>query len=115
MIRILASLLVLALLWPAAAAEAQPLSRIVADKGLSPEDFRLMSAAGRAAAETGAPGRARSWSNPASGSNGSVTLEAMRDGCAVLRHRTFPKGGDQPFELRGKFCPDSAGNWVLTP
>lgn len=111
---IVAGFLAAALIGPV---DAKPLSRIIAETGLSPEDFSMMSEASSQLVVNGQPvvGRRVSWSNPDSGSKGSVRLQAMRGECGYVQHITYPGGGDRPFEIRARLCRDANGDWILVP
>ena len=101
----------------AAAVSAKPLSKIISDVGLTPDDFSMLSAAGESLYATASPrpGKVVSWSNPESKSHGTAKLAAMRDGCAFVQHFVFPKGAKKPKEIRTRMCRNANGKWVLTP
>ncbi|MBJ6371325.1 hypothetical protein [Sedimentitalea arenosa] len=95
---------------------AKPLSKIVAQAGLSPEDFKIMSATEDALiAPAPKAGRNATWDNPESGSKGIVEVTSVRDGCAYIRHVFHPKGRDASEELKFRKCKASDGVWRLTP
>lgn len=98
-------------------ATAQTISRIIADTGLSPDDFSLMSEAGRQLYDVAAPrvGREKTWSNPDTGSHGVAHLAALQQGCASLQNVFYPKGAAQGREFRTRFCKTAEGKWVLQP
>jgi hypothetical protein len=100
-----------------AAAQAQTISRIIANTGLSPEDFTIMSEAARGLYDVPSPqvGRQKSWSNPDSKSHGTVVLEAMKGGCAEIRHMAYPKAAEQSVEIRNRLCPTAEGGWQMQP
>ena len=74
------------------ALQAQTLSHMIRDTGLTPEDFTMMdeAASGLYTADRPQTGSEASWSNPDSMSHGTVRLEAMREHlagrCARPRH-----------------------------
>ncbi len=78
-------------------AGAQRLSRIMADSGLTPEGFNILSETARPLydAATPQPGRKVIRTNGESGSLGTVRLATMRDGCA------HAKGADVPQTATG--------------
>lgn len=96
---------------------AKSLSKIVASAGLTSEDFDLLNATARTLYEAASPpvGRIVSWSNPDSGSHGTVRLAAMRGNCAYLQHFVYAKGQAQPRELRSQRCKAADGRWLLQP
>lgn len=96
---------------------AKPLSRIIRDIGLTPNDFTMLSAAGESLYATSSPrpGKVVTWSNPESKSHGTAKLAAMRDNCAYLQHFVFPKGVETSREIRTRRCRNSDGKWVLQP
>lgn len=98
-------------------ADAKSLSQMIADTGLSPEDFNLMSAATDALLAKGTPktGQQQSWSNADTKSKGVVRVQGLRNNCVYLQHQTYPKGRAKPFELRNRLCKDKSGNWVAVP
>jgi len=101
----------------AAIVDAQSMSKMIRDTGLTQEDFNLMTQTGAALYETGAPqvGPVRTWSNPDTGARGDVRLDAAKDGCVVIHHR-FEPGNDRPArQLRTRRCKDAGGTWILTP
>lgn len=93
-------------------AAANPLSRMLAKSGLTPEDFNLM----REAEQTllaGAQGGAVQWNNPASEAHGDVRLRGKEGDCLLVQHQAFLKGSQTPKQARRKFCP-SGGGWLLS-
>lgn len=106
-----------ALVFAMTAADARPLSRILKDSGLSPEDFQIMGDTARPLYDTATPqaGSKADWVNEQSGSFGSVELVQFRDNCADLRHMVHPRGAADPREVRARWCKTEAGDWVLTP
>jgi len=96
---------------------AKPLSRIIRDIGLTPDDFTMLSAAGQSlyVTSTPRPGKVVTWSNPESKSHGTAKLAAMRDNCAYLQHFVFPKGAEKSREIRTRWCRNADGKWLLHP
>jgi hypothetical protein len=96
---------------------AKPLSRIIRDIGLTPDDFTMMSSSAETLYATASPrpGKVVSWINPDSKSHGTAKLAAMRDNCAFVQHFVFPKGDEKSKEIRLRFCKQSNGAWVLQP
>lgn len=106
----------LALAGPHGAA-AKTLARLIGDIGLSPADHTLLSAAADSLFLGNPPtaGDRQSWTNPDTGSNGSVQVEEVRDNCAIIRHEIVP-GGDRPRrEIRTRRCRNAEGKWLLAP
>jgi hypothetical protein len=112
-----AMLLVGVLAAGAAALSAKPLSRIIRDIGLTPDDFAMLRASGESLYTTGSPrpGKVVTWSNPESNSRGTAKLAAMRDNCAFVQHFVFPKGAEKSKEIRTRVCRNAQGKWVLQP
>ena len=110
-------LVLLALALGATALSAKPLSRIIRDVGLTPDDFAMLSAAGESLYATASPrpGRVVSWTNPESKSRGSARLAAMRGNCAYVQHFVFPKGAEKSKEIRTRLCLNAEGKWILQP
>ncbi|MCL6283848.1 hypothetical protein M3P21_09935 [Ruegeria sp. 2012CJ41-6] len=106
-----------ALVGLAAQSQAKPLSRIIAESGLSPEDFQLMQQAMGQLVVNGVPqvGKTVAWDNPATKSSGSVTLQEMRDNCGFLQQLAHPKGAEQPVQIRSRMCQQADGKWLLVP
>ncbi|WP_282120688.1 hypothetical protein [Ruegeria atlantica] len=98
-------------------AQAKPLSRIIAEMGLSPEDYSVVNATTNAMLADGTPqvGTERNWSNDDTGSKGTVRVREVRDNCVHLQHFIVPAGAEQSREVRIRNCRDAGGNWVLTP
>jgi len=111
------TLVAVALLGTPLAVQAQSLSRIIADMGLTPEDFQIVNATSDAmlAGKTPRVGDESSWVNEESGSKGTVRVRDVRDNCVHLQHFIQPEGADQTREIRTRRCRDANGNWVLTP
>ncbi len=97
--------------------EAKPLSRIIAEMGLSPADFEVVNAASNALLTSGTPsvGQERSWKNNDTGSKGTIRVRSVQGNCVGLQHVIQPEGGDQSREIRTRRCNDGNGNWILTP
>ena len=97
--------------------QAKPLSRIIAEMGLSPEDYNVLNATTNAMLADGAPsvGTERDWSNSETGSKGTVRVREVRDNCVHLQHFIVPAGAEQSREVRTRNCRDAGGNWILTP
>lgn len=96
---------------------AKSLSRIIAETGLSPADFEVLSASSTALLSTGTPavGQEEAWQNAETGSKGTIRVFEARDNCVGLQHFIQPNGGDEIREIRTRRCQDGNGNWVLTP
>ncbi|SDD25833.1 hypothetical protein [Ruegeria marina] len=101
----------------AAGAGAKPLSRIIAELGLSPEDFQLMGAASRQLVVDDRPvvGREATWENAATDSRGSVRVDAVQGDCAVLHHTIHPTGAEQAKLIGTRLCKGADGVWMMTP
>ena len=97
--------------------QAKPLSRIIREIGLTPDDYEVMQTTVDQLFANGVPsvGRQLSWNNPDSGSKGTVKLRARRDSCVYLQHFVFPQGAPQSREIRTRWCQDANGTWLLTP
>ncbi|MCE8536673.1 hypothetical protein KBY27_04320 [Ruegeria pomeroyi] len=99
------------------AAEAKPISRIIAELGLEPEDFQLMGAASRQLIVDGKPvvGRESGWENATTDSQGTVRVDAVQGDCAVLHHVIRPKGAANARVIGTRMCKGADGAWMLTP
>lgn len=106
-----------ALIGLSAVSEAKPLSRIIAESGLSPDDFQLMKQSMGKLVVNGVPqvGKTVPWTNPATGSRGSVTLQEMRENCGFLQQTAYPQGRETPIQIRSRMCRQADGTWLLTP
>ncbi len=111
------TLVAIAVLGSSVAIHAKPLSRIIAEMGLSPEDFNVVNATADAMLSSGSPqaGTERTWMNEATGSQGTIRVRDVRDNCVHLQHFIRPEGSDQTREVRTRRCRDASGNWILTP
>ncbi|NRB19506.1 MAG: hypothetical protein HRU33_18590 [Rhodobacteraceae bacterium] len=98
-------------------AEAKPLSRILAETGLSSEDFDMMGQYAAWLYERGAPrvGAVAQWSNDSSGASGKVTLDAISGNCVSLRHAAMAAGKDKPVLIHTRRCKNADGIWLLQP
>lgn len=101
----------------ACAAEAQPLSRIIARMGLSPADFAVVDATVNSLLNSGtvSVGQMRSWTNEQTGSSGTVRVNGVRDNCVRLQHVFQAGNSNNSREVRTRRCRDQNGNWILTP
>ncbi|WP_170399210.1 hypothetical protein [Ruegeria arenilitoris] len=97
--------------------QAKPLSRIIAEMGLTPADFEVVNTAADAMLSGATPrvGEESSWVNDATGSKGTIRVRDVRDNCVHLQHFIRPEGSDQTREVRTRRCRDAGGNWILTP
>ncbi|MEM1004644.1 MAG: hypothetical protein AAGB28_00025 [Pseudomonadota bacterium] len=98
-------------------ASAKPLSRIIAEMGLSPADFEVVSATSQELLASGTPsaGQERSWSNSETGSKGTIRINDVEGNCVRLQHFIQPAGAEQSREIRTRQCKDSNGNWLMAP
>ncbi|NOD77153.1 MULTISPECIES: hypothetical protein [unclassified Ruegeria] len=98
-------------------ADAKPLSRIIAEMGLSPADFEVVNATANTMLTSGTPsvGQERAWKNDDTGSKGTIRVQNVQGNCVSLQHIIQPEGGDQSREIRTRRCDDGNGNWILTP
>lgn len=100
-----------------AAVHAKPLSRIIAEMGLSPADFEVVNATANSLLSSGAPstGQERAWTNAETGSKGTVRVQGVQGNCVQLQHIVQPAGEDTTRDIRTRRCNDGNGNWILTP
>ncbi|KIC41230.1 hypothetical protein RA27_11410 [Ruegeria sp. ANG-R] len=98
-------------------AQAKPLSRIIAEMGLSPADFEVLSATSNALLSTGSPavGQERAWLNQDTGSKGTIRVQSIQGNCVILQHVVQPAGAEQARDIRTRRCRTADGNWILTP
>ncbi|MEP2715862.1 hypothetical protein [Pseudophaeobacter sp.] len=99
-----------------APATAKPLSRMLAQSPLSPDDFNAMRAAEAALYEhTGTKvGSSVKWKNPETGSYGAVRITSKSGGCVSLQHKAHPNGGPAATDVSRKFCKAASGKWLLS-
>jgi len=97
--------------------QAQSISRIIADMGLSPADFEVLNATSAAMLASGSPrvGEESTWVNDATGSRGTIRIRDVRDNCVHLQHFIQAAGATNSREIRTRRCRDANGNWILTP
>lgn len=95
---------------------AQSLSRMIAETGLTPQDFDILSDTARGLYETSTPvaGRTASWSNPESGSKGQVRLTAVEGNCVDIQHLVRAKAATKDREIRSRRCKDASGKWLMS-
>ncbi|MEX0308509.1 MAG: hypothetical protein AB3N12_14080 [Ruegeria sp.] len=98
-------------------AQAKPLSRIIAEMGLSPADFEVLNATSNALLSSGSPsvGQERAWLNQDTGSKGTIRIQSVQDNCVILQHVVQPEGSEQSRDIRTRRCMTADGNWILTP
>ncbi len=98
-------------------ATGKPLSRIIAEMGLSPADFEVVNVAANTLLAQGAPsvGQERKWTNPDTGSEGTVRVQAVEGNCVILQHVIDPEGKGQTRDIRTRRCRDADGNWFMAP
>lgn len=98
-------------------AAAKPLSRIIREIGLTPEDFRFLDAATSKLVDDNvpSPGEQASWHNPETNSKGTVRVRGVQGNCAVLQNIIHPKGEETSRDIRTRLCRDAGGNWLLSP
>lgn len=96
---------------------AQPLSKILASSGLTPQDFEMMDAAEQSLYANAAPkqGHKAGWTNPASGAAGDVRLEAVEGKCVRVHHAIRVAKKPDAVEFRKRMCQGADGRWLLTP
>lgn len=101
----------------AVAAQAKPLSRIIAEMGLTPADFEVVNAASNALLSGGTPGRGQeqAWVNEDTGSKGTIRVQSVEGNCVVLQHLVQPEGAEEARDIRTRRCKDASGNWILAP
>ena len=98
-------------------ASAKPLSRIIAEMGLSPSDFEVASKTSRALLTDGTPsvGKEMGWANGQTGSQGTIRIIAVEGNCVRLEHDIQPQGEEASRGVRTRQCKDAEGNWVMAP
>ncbi|MCV6586637.1 MAG: hypothetical protein OIF47_13985 [Marinibacterium sp.] len=96
------------------AAPAQSISSMLAQSGLSPEDFHTMGQAARTlyADTTPVAGASTTWTNPDSGSHGGVTLTGVEGNCVDIQHSVHPQGAEEAREIRNRRCQSDTGDWL---
>ena len=94
---------------------AKPISKILSESGLSPEDFTIMSeqAATLYTKVTPRKGATTQWKNDATKSYGLTELASVEANCVYLRHLVHPKGVQTAREIRMRRCKTSEGVWIL--
>jgi len=99
------------------AASAKSLARILAETGLSSEDFDLMGQYAAGLYQRGTPtvGASAKWANDGSGAAGTVTLQEVKGNCVLLRHQATVADKDKPVLIRTRRCKNADGIWVLQP
>jgi surface antigen len=110
-----AAIAILAMTAPASA-QINPFSRY---QSVSGEDLNLIEAASEKLYKTDTPrvGATERWSNPNTGSSGTVTLTQIyqKDGmpCRKLRHRITVQGDTDPMTYIFSRCRVKSGDWKL--
>jgi len=114
----IATILVAAAIFSAGGvAQAKPISRIIAEMGLSPADFEVVSATSNALLSSGTPqvGQERAWINQSTGSKATVRVQSIQDNCVILQHMVQPNGGAEARDIRTRRCKTADGKWILAP
>jgi len=98
-------------------AQAKTISRIIAESGLSPEDFDVMTATSEDLLSRDAPqiGREAEWINQDTGSRGTVRIGDVGQNCVTLLHFLRPAGATETRRISTRRCQDESGKWVLAP
>jgi hypothetical protein len=103
-------------LMTAEAAQARNLGKMLDNSGLAPGDISAMETAAQQLVEPlGQTGDARRWSNPASRSEGAVTLGRIEGNCAELVHRVRTVRRPDPITYRTWRCRTAQGTWQVSP
>jgi len=115
--QVLGGLCLLAALGGAVPVLAKPLSEIIRNTGLTPDDFAIMKETAQSLFVTSTPsvGREKTWSNPDSKSQGTVRLMSVQGNCVVVRHSYQAKGSDKTGQISNRQCKTADGKWVLEP
>lgn len=114
-LRLIAALALLAVAAPATA-QINPFGRY---QSVSQEDLQIIEAAAAKLYKTDSPnvGATEQWSNPNTGSSGTVTLTQVfdKDGmpCRKLRHRITTKDDKDPKTYIFNRCRVKSGEWKL--
>lgn len=97
--------------------QAKPISRIIAEMGLSPADFEVVNATSNAMLSAGKPtvGQERSWVSEDTGSKGTIRVQSVQGNCVTLKHTIQPEGTGQSREIGTRRCRTADGNWLLAP
>lgn len=111
------ALVTVLLLGSSGIAQAKPISRIIAEMGLSPADFEVLSATSNALLSSGSPsvGQERAWLNQDTGSKGTIRVHSVQNNCVILQHVVQPEGAEQARDIRTRRCRTADGNWILAP
>jgi hypothetical protein len=112
---LLAGLICLATVLSCTTSNAKPISKILSESGLSPEDFVIMTEQSATLYETGTPswGSTTQWQNDDTRSYGVVELVEVQGNCVILRHFVHPKGVQKVRQIRMRRCKADNGNWIL--
>lgn len=97
-------------------AHARSLGQMLETAGLAPGDLSAMQTAALQLVDPlGQTGDARLWTNPASRSNGAVTLGRIEGDCAQLVHRVRTVKRAEPITYRTWRCRTTDGQWQVSP
>lgn len=112
---LLAVLICVALVLTCSTSDAKPISKILSESGLTPEDFTIMSEQTATLYTNVAPrkGATIQWKNDVSRSYGLAELVSVQANCVYLRHLVHPKGIQTAREIRMRRCKTSDGAWIL--
>lgn len=111
----LAVLITFATVLTCSTSDAKPISKILSESGLSPEDFTIMNdqTATLYTNVTPRKGALIQWKNDATRSYGLAELVSVQENCVYLRHLVHPKGIQTAREIRMRRCKNSDGVWIL--
>jgi len=96
-------------------AGASSLVDLVANSGISPDDFAMMETEARQLYQpVQVVGTKRDWANTGTGAEGSVTLRQVSGGCVELYHLWRGKGAPRDIAYRVWRCRAPDGRWLLS-
>lgn len=91
------------------------LSKMLANSGIEPSSFEIMGQTAKElyAAPSKSVGDSKSWTNPSTGTAGTVEIVEIRDNCVKLFHRVNVAKPAKTSEVSVWQCRMTDGTWQL--
>jgi len=97
-------------------AYSETLARRLSKSGIKPEDVTLMqeNASLLYTAQTKSIGDVREWTNPKTGTTGTVRIADLKDNCVQLSHQVLMVRPQKEVRSTVWRCLTASGDWQLT-
>ena len=100
----------------ASAAHAQRMLELIDDLGITGDDYRTMQEEARQlyTAESPQAGDERDWTNPETGTRGTVELTAFDGTCATIAHSIKSGETHEVHRFTMRRCRNPDGRWLVS-